>query len=98
MSLFPKFEINRTPAKAAKAAESLVKKASTLATLAGLAPPAVSRQKNGRVRCYDCVNLEPNDKNPENGLGKCAEGVPGAAWPHRRLRCDKFVEEDAPDY
>jgi len=39
MSLFPKFEISYTPAKAAKPAKPLIKKAPTLATLATLAGP-----------------------------------------------------------
>lgn len=48
MSLFPKFEISCSLAKAAK---PLIKKASTLATLATLADPDSFQEKN-RVQRY----------------------------------------------
>ena len=46
MSLFPKFEISHTPAKPAK---PLIKKASTLATLAGV---GATEKKNGVRYAY----------------------------------------------
>lgn len=50
MSLFPKFEISYTPAKAAKPAKPLIKKAPTLATLATLAGPDSFQGKNSVQR------------------------------------------------